>query len=162
MHPAHDTQPMNNDTHPKIMPMHHKHISKAHMYYNRLRGPNTVGYPCTKKYMATPPDAQDPLRDTRSDKIIEKSIVPNWRNLELRYPSVNSPLNTLPTRAFGISQSRDAPSSDLSHWRIRKAGTITLELDNMVNIVPFSAAGNGLLGFGLLGNGGSDGCGDFV
>jgi hypothetical protein len=36
------------------------------------------------------------------------------------------------------------------------------ELDNMHNPVPFSAAGNGLLGFGLLGNGGSDGCGDFV
>jgi len=36
------------------------------------------------------------------------------------------------------------------------------ELDKMVNPVPFSAAGNGLLGFGLLGNGGSDGCGDFV
>ena len=38
----------------------------------------------------------------------------------------------------------------------------TPELDNMHNPVPFSAAGNGLLGFGLLGNGGSDGCGDFV
>jgi len=36
------------------------------------------------------------------------------------------------------------------------------ELDNMHNHVPFSAAGNGLPGFGLLGNGGSDGCGDFV
>ena len=36
------------------------------------------------------------------------------------------------------------------------------ELDNMHNLVPFSVAGDGLLGFGLLGNGGSDGCGDFV
>jgi len=42
---------------------------------------------------------------------------------------------------------------------MRRAGP---ELDNMVNIVPFSATGNGLLGFGLLGNWGSDGCGDFV
>ncbi len=39
---------------------------------------------------------------------------------------------------------------------------VAAELDNMLNIVPFSAAGNGLRGFGLLGNGGSDGCGDFV
>ncbi len=36
------------------------------------------------------------------------------------------------------------------------------KLDNMHNHVPCSAAGNGLLGLGLLGNGGSDGCGNFV
>jgi len=77
MRPAHDIQPTNNDTHLEIMPMHHKHISKAQMYYKRSRGPNTVGYPCTKEYMAIPTDAQDPLRDTRSDKIIEKSTMPN-------------------------------------------------------------------------------------
>ena len=40
--------------------------------------------------------------------------------------------------------------------------SFTAELDTMVNIVPFNTAGNGLLGFGLLGNGGSDGCDDFV
>jgi len=125
MRPAHHTQPMNNDTQPGIMPMHHKHTSKAHMYYNRSRGRNIMGRPCTKEYMAIPPDAQDPLRDTRSDKIIEKSTLSNWGNLELRDPAVNSPLNTLPTRAFIISQSRDAPSSDPSHRRIRKAGRTT-------------------------------------
>ena len=73
MRPAHDTQPTNNDTHPEIMPMHHKHISKAQMHYNRSRGHNTMGYPCTKEYRANLADAHDSLRDTRSDKIIEKA-----------------------------------------------------------------------------------------
>jgi len=40
--------------------------------------------------------------------------------------------------------------------------TLQAELDNIHSHVPLSAAGNGLMGFGLLGNGGSDGCGDFV
>ena len=71
-HPAPGTQPMNNYMLSEIMSEHHKHIIKAHMHYNGLQGPTTVGYPCTKTYMDILLAAHDPLTYTRSEKITEK------------------------------------------------------------------------------------------
>jgi hypothetical protein len=50
----------------------------------------------------------------------------------------------------------------MANMHIALVHMFNVELDNMVDIVPFNTAGKGPLGFWLLGNGGSDGCGDFV
>jgi len=103
LHPAPDTRLKKNNMQSKMLPKHHIHITRTHMHINLLQGPTPVRHLCTKAYIAIPLAAQDPLRDAKSNRIIEKSTVPNWGNLELRDPSANSPLDTLPTRALSIS-----------------------------------------------------------
>ena len=72
MQTAHDTWLKNAQMHSNILPKHYIHIIRAHMHKYILQGPAPGGQLFTKAHIATPLAAQGPLRDARSDKIIEE------------------------------------------------------------------------------------------